>query len=121
MEPISEQKFSVTKPVNFDPSKRPRRQDLKVSIDNFSLSKIYFLFRVMLLKMGCSTSAGEIYWKKEDSRVGNVAMLKYLRNTPLKLIHHLTLHLLSKFCQKSIFSCLCDIMCFELRPLYNQY
>ena len=32
MEPISEQKLSVTKPVNFDPSKRPRRQDFKVSI-----------------------------------------------------------------------------------------
>ena len=42
MEPISEQKFSVTKPVNFDPSKRPRRQDLKVSIDNFSWSKISY-------------------------------------------------------------------------------
>ena len=89
MEPMSEQNLSVTKPVNFDPSKRPRRQDLKVLtcllflplLGKKSLIKISFLYRVMLLKMGCSTLAGELYWKKEDFRLENVALLKYLRNT----------------------------------------
>lgn len=58
--------------------------------------------------MECSTLAGEIFWKKEDFRVGNAAMSKYLKNTPLKLTHHLTSPLLSRFFQKSIFSYLCD-------------
>ena len=30
MESVSDKKLSLTKPVNFDPSQRPRRQDLKV-------------------------------------------------------------------------------------------
>ena len=32
METGSDENFNVTKPVNFDPSNRPRRQDLKVLI-----------------------------------------------------------------------------------------
>ena len=42
MEAVSEQNLSLTKPVNFDPSKRPRRQDLKVFAWQIIIIKISF-------------------------------------------------------------------------------
>ena len=42
MESVSDKKLSLTKPVNFDPSQRPRRQDLKVFAWQVVIIKISF-------------------------------------------------------------------------------
>ena len=116
-----------TSPINFDPSTRPRRQDYKVYFQDFLFAHtrhylIYVHYRVILLKMECSTSVEGIYWNQDSSRVENVALLKYHKSIQQKLIHLLILHLQSRFCLKNIYNCSCDNVlisdCFNLCILH---